>query len=215
MFKKSSVVLLILVLLVSVFGISVADAATTATPPTHTPAPPPTTTQHDNIVTFSSVPGDTVTYVGFLVSFDKGYYSVTSGQPWSFVKASNSSMTVTLDFPAGRHNSTGPAVWFRNSIPTKLAIVATWPSSSDVHTMPANLNFAFRGTLVINQNQYPIIVGQGSTGIHNDWLVGRAENGWTVKYPVYGNPLLVTPDGKYGICTEDDTFNSFKVESIK
>ena len=205
MMKKSSVVLLSLALAVSILGISVAGAA----------VPPPTTTQHDNIVTFSRVAGDPVTYVGFEVSFDKSNYNVTGGQPWSWPKASNSHLSVTVDFPAGRHNSSGPAVWFRNSIPTKLVLLATWPASGDVRTMPENLNFAFRGTLDIDQNKYPIIVGQGSTGVHNDWWVGGAENGWTVKYVGLAVPLLVTPDGKYGISTEDDTFNSFRVAKMK
>lgn len=209
MFKKGSVVILFLA--VSILGISVAGAATA-------PAPMPvTTTTHDNIVTFSRVTGDSVSYVGFEASFNKDDYNVTAGQPWNWVAVSNSSgnFTVTLNLRAGRHNSNGPAVWFRNSIPTKLILLATWPASGDVHTMPANLNFAFRGILDIDKNKYPIIVGEGSSGIHNDWWVGGAENGWTVKYVGLAVPLLVTPDGKYGISTEDDTFNSFRIEAMK
>lgn len=213
MVKKSNVVLLILVLVVSVFGISVAGAATS----TH--APPPTTSEHDNIAVFAAKAYGGVGYVGFLVSFNKNDYNVTGGQPWSWIKASNSNnnTTVTLDFPAGRHNSSGPAQWFSNSVNPKSAINATFPSQNPGSVLPKNLNFAFRGVLVIDQNKYTIIVGQGSTfDGHNSWWVGGGENGFAVKTLNFMSGLvLVTPDGKYFIYAEDDTFNSFSIEKMK
>jgi len=47
-------------------------------------------------------------------------------------------------------------------------------------------------------------VGQGNDGVHNNWWIGGAGDGWTGD-----NIKLVTPDKKYYISDFDTSFNEF------
>jgi hypothetical protein len=63
------------------------------------------------------------------------------------------------------------------------------------------------GTLTINGTSYPVTIGQGSDGVHNNWWIGGPN--WTL-HVGYG-VAVVTPDGKYLINPMDDSFNEFQI----
>ncbi len=113
-------------------------------------------------------------------------YSITDGQPWGGVTTGPGG-----EFPgefqitaqAGRHGSSGPAQWFLSQAQYMIG-GDTWEA-----TVPSDLNFAFSGLLTmtcssapcgsapVGISNYPIVIGQGSTGTSNNWWIGG--QGWT------------------------------------
>lgn len=123
------------------------------------------TTQHTNLVTISFAGGWTG---GF--EWDGGY-AISSGQPWSGVTSTPTGDTVTIQILAGRHGTSQVAQWFRQR--ASAAVV----SSDFFADWPADLNFAFTGTLEVNGDTWPVVIGQGSDIFQNNWWIGGP--GWS------------------------------------
>lgn len=163
-----------------------------------TEMPPPTDYTaylHDNIVEFIRYP--TINNVTYIYN---GQYNITSGQPWSGINISESDGSSVINARAGRKGSTGPAQWFRGKASIAMCV------STSIGAWPKDLNFAFDGTLIIDGNSYHLVVGQGNDGVHNNWWIGGAGDGWTGD-----NLKLVTPDKKYYISEYDMSFNEFYI----
>ena len=139
------------------------------------------------------------------LAFDLSDHSITSGQPWGGVSTGTDNNTWAIDVKAGRKGSSGVADWFKSR--ASAAWCANFPS--DCPNWPSELNFAMTGTLTINGTPYPVTIGQGSTGLHNNWWIGGP--GWTLN--VSFGVAVVTPDGKYFIEPVDDTFNQFWIRT--
>ena len=133
-----------------------------------------------------------LTKVSATYSFD-GSYSITSGQPWGGVTSNNNGGNINLDVQAGRHNSSGPASWFKARTSN---MICDWQCKKG--ESPNELNFAFTGTITIDGNGYPIVIGQGHSTIYNNWWFGGP--GWTsASSNIAPNGGIVTPDGKFVI----------------
>ncbi len=141
------------------------------------------TTEHDNWVYLS-------TYWGYAqLAFELTGYSITSGQPWGGVSTGQPDQTWGIDVKAGRHGSSSVATWFKDH--ASVGTCTNWPSGCP--EWPSELNFAMTGTITIDGANYPITIGQGSTGLHNNWWIGGP--GWTIHSGTDSN--VVTPDGRY------------------
>ena len=158
------------------------------------------TTEHDNWV-YMDVWEDSVQ-----ISFAFSDHSITSGQPWGGISTSYPTGTFEIDAKAGRHGSSSVASWFKSH--ASAATCANWPSGCP--DWPSNLNFAFTGNITINGTEYPITIGQGSVGLHNNWWIGGP--GWQLKSTVLGD-AMITPDGKYYFEPVDDTFDTFRIST--
>ena len=137
------------------------------------------------------------------LSFELADYSITSGQPWGGVSTGTQDNTWGIDVKAGRKGSGSVADWFKSH--ASAAWCANFPSNCP--DWPSELNFAMTGTIKINDDSYPITIGQGSTGLHNNWWIGGP--GWTLD--VTFGVAVVTPDRKYFFEPVDDTFNQFSI----
>ena len=157
------------------------------------------TSTHDNWVYLDAEPGSNMQ-----LAFTESDHSITSGQPWGEVSASFQDGQLGIDVKAGRHGSSSVADWFKSH--ASAAWCANWPSGCP--DWPSELNFAMTGTLTINGTSYPVTIGQGSTGIHNNWWIGGP--GWSMDTTITGTDV-VTPDGKYLINPMDDSFNEFQI----
>jgi hypothetical protein len=155
-----------------------------------------TTSTHDNLVEF--IRYSTISHITF--AFD-GQYDISSGQPWHGISASDDDGSCTLDAVAGRHKTSGPANWFKSRSSIGMCVSGSWLG------WPSSLNFAFSGTLTVDGHSYPVIVGQGNDGAHNNWWIGGVGGGWSSD-----TASLVTPDGRYRICQWDVSFNQFYVQ---
>ncbi len=151
---------------------------------------PASPTIRDNILLFTRyVDLNSVTFAF------SGDYSITSGQPWGGITGSSSEGSYTIDVRAGRKGSSGPAQWFKDR-----ATVAFCTQIYGIDNWPADLNFAFTGTIVIDGNSYELVIGQG----HSD--VSGNNNWWYGGIGFYrGADGLTTPDQKYFICPIDST----------
>ena len=108
------------------------------------------------------------------------YFPATSEQPAMF----------GIDFMASRSNSQPPATWFNSYCNgVQFGLQTTTPK-------PADLNFAFTGTLTAS-GSYAIAFGQGHGGAgFNNWWVGSPA--FSLQ-GTQGDPFLVTPDGAWQI----------------
>lgn len=158
------------------------------------------TTEHDNWVILKTWEDNVQ------LSYEQIDHSITSGQPWGGVSVGTQDEEWAIDVKAGRKGSGGVADWFRSHASN--ATCANFPSGCP--DWPSDLNFAIRGTIKINGSEYPITIGQGSVGLHNNWWIGGP--GWSLKSSAFGD-AVVTPDGKYFFEAEDDTFNVFWIRT--
>lgn len=203
MFKKLSTIAATTVLLGALAAPAMAAPATPAqqhagTATTHLVG----VSQHDNELDLQSAQS---------VSFDwDGGYSITSGQPWGGVTSGGDGDGIAIHAEAGRKASTDVASWF-NSRSSMSINTAEWGADSS----PEELNFAFTGTLTINGVQYPVVIGQGHSGVDNNWWIGGQGGGWTES--VFGQtvgsatPVLITPDGEYTVLAEEAMTDQFGV----
>jgi len=150
------------------------------------------TTVQNNEVVFQADRG--VRSVNFEYS---GSFNVTPGQPWEGVGVGWTGHKVLLNARAGRSNSAGVANWYNDRVDNG-ATTALRPWSSK----PNDLNFAFTGTLIINDARYGTTVGQGSSGVSNNWFIGS--KGWV---PVeesgrVATDRVMTQDRKYTIARD-------------
>ncbi len=157
--------------------------------------PPPSTSMHDNLVVF----GLYLTVSSVTYEYN-GQYNITGGQPWGGVTTYDSQGNWIVDAKAGRHNSSGPAQWFKSQATNYTCTVCGGGPDE-----PNDLNFAFNGNIVIEGNSYQAVVGQGSDGVHNNWWIGG--NGWNE-----GRGGVCTPDNKYFIQGWDMSDNEFYVQ---
>lgn len=152
---------------------------------------------HDNLVML--VPWNWTPTLAFTL----GNHSITSGQPWDGCTASIQDGFFTIDARAGRKASSSVADWFHNNATNAIC-------SDDCNcTWPADLNFAFTGTITINGDSYPVTIGQGSTFGKNNWWIGGP--GWTIHEGV--TPNVRTPDEKYYFEPEENSSNMIWVKT--
>lgn len=150
-------------------------------------------TMHANAVTlvYGTDTGNASSVQDVSFTFD-GQYSITGGQPWGGVTASTpapiqGSGETVITAQAGRHDSTAPATWFGwNS-------TAAIGGDSFHNGNPTQLNFAFAGTLAVDGNSYPVVIGQGSNAEGNNWWIGG--QGWTAG----SDGVINSPDGAYSL----------------
>lgn len=86
-------------------------------------------------------------------------YIVSDGQPFDGVTCKSEGEMLTITIKAGRHGTSRCADWFTSFV--------NGENSRMIHTSggdnkPDNLNFAIKGTLTINDNDFEICLGQGS-----------------------------------------------------
>jgi hypothetical protein len=171
---------------------------------------------HDNLMAFLQAPPPpwqmppppqpTLT---FQFAYD-GEYVVTAGQPWQGVTAGMASSLLEVTAKAGRHKSAAPAAWFNEHSALLLGYGLE-------DSRPEELNFAFAGTLVIDDSPYQVYLGQGSDLLGDDWWLGvpaaeADQPAWTRTTDGY----LLTPDGKYIVCPKNGGYfgardNAFQV----
>lgn len=186
-------------------GAATSAPAQPAPTPTVASSAPVGVTEHDNTVEIAAVNPICDNNISF--QWDGGY-SITAGQPWAGVSTSASGGPIVINVQAGRSASSGPADWFNAR--------TTTPIGNDVTLggQPAELNFAFSGTLTVNTTSYPVVFGQGhnSQG-QNNWWFGGQGSGWT-EYTV-APEALKTPDGQYVISASDnDSDDTFEVQTV-
>lgn len=148
-------------------------------------------------------------------------YSVTSGQPWEgvFMNGGNTS-NLTITARAGRQSSSAPGDFFAQNLngggwcglDSLCSLQVNSDGSFTAEAPPSEFNFAFTGTLSIEGNTYPTVLGQigrsGQASIDNCWYIGGP--GWT-GYS-YDQPngqtfqdnyvQVFTPDKKYFFYSE-------------
>lgn len=169
------------------------------------PAPLVGVSAHDNDLDIESS-------MSLAFSWD-GNYSITSGQPWGGVTTTNGTpgggSGIVIDADGGRSGSTGPAQWFMAHSQGPVM------GEDSATNTPGDLNFAFTGTLTIDGHQYPVVIGQGHSGMNNNWWIGGQGAGWThgVDGPTMADDVqyLTTPDGLYAITCETAMNNVFGV----
>ena len=148
-------------------------------------------------------------------------YSITDGQPWEGVTTGPGGSfpgEFQITAQAGRHGSSGPAQWFLSQAQTMIG-GDTWEAR-----VPSDLNFAFSGLLTmtcssapcgsapVGISNYPIVIGQGSTGTNNNWWIGGP--GWTTAvcpqspFQDVGQSQMCmnSPDGSYLMMAGESEF---------
>jgi len=123
-----------------------------------------------------------------------GNYTITSGQPWEGVSSSGYHSGVQIVARAGRKGSSGNANWFISRVSAAACTTKTYGDE-----FPAELNFAFTGTLTIDGNAYPVAIGQGHSGAENNWWIGGFN--WIQHGDIQE---IFTPDNKYKITSDSD-----------
>lgn len=154
------------------------------------------TSIHSNLVTIYPADDESPLYDG--LSFTpSGPYDITSGQPWGGVTTATGAFgSLQITAQAGRHDSSGPAAFFTSN-------ASALVGGDSYSNTPSELNFAFTGTLSVNGNDYPLVVGQGSNDVSNNWWFGG--QGWTQDDP----NQMTSPDGRYTLIsgTSQETFS--------
>lgn len=119
------------------------------------------TTEHNNEFQFQAQTSDIK--LNFVYAND---YIVSDGQPFSGVKTSSAGDTLTITIKAGRHGTARCADWFDSFVSGQY--------SRMIHTLggdnkPDKLNFAIKGTLTIDGEEFSICLGQGHHDSNNNW----------------------------------------------
>jgi hypothetical protein len=153
--------------------------------------------QHDNLLML--VPNNCTLNITFALN----EHSITSGQPWSGCSGSMQDGIFNLVAKAGRKGSSGVASWLHNH-----ATNATCTDDCNC-VWPADLNFAFSGTITINGDSYQVTIGQGSTFGKNNWWIGGP--GWTIHEGVTYN--VRTPDQKYYFEPEENSSDQIWIKT--
>ncbi|MCF2908431.1 hypothetical protein L1285_08855 [Pseudoalteromonas sp. DL2-H2.2] len=94
--------------------------------------------------------------------------SVTPGQPWGEITSTqeNHNKTVKIVVDSGRKADKANAKWFNETVNSD--------GNKMFHTrggdnVPSKLNFAIKGILEINGEQFNVCLGQGTSGTYNNW----------------------------------------------
>lgn len=154
---------------------------------------------HDNQVILSFV--DLQQYLPEIgVSFEyNGAYSISEDQPWDGVNSSVDSGTLDITAVAGRHQTSGPAQWFDSQTGASNHVIGRAAYQGE-------MNFAFCGELVIDDETLTTCFGQGSSGGDNIWAVGG---------PLYAtNPSdeteICAPLTGYQVCLSEDSSGDYE-----
>jgi hypothetical protein len=123
------------------------------------------TTEHDN--EFNLKASTNINSISFKFNGD---YIVTDGQPWGGVSADGGKIVVK----AGRKGSEKCAKWFKDYVASNY--------NNMIHTcggdnLPDMLNFAIKGTLTVEGEDFDVCIGQGhrsSTGENNWHLASKS-----------------------------------------
>lgn len=117
------------------------------------------TTEHDNEFDFNA--STNVTSISFRFN---GEYIITDGQPWGGVSSDGGKIVVK----AGRKGSEECAKWFKDYVASDYENMI---HTSGGDNLPDKLNFAIKGTLTIDGQNYEICLGQGhrSSTSENNW----------------------------------------------
>jgi uncharacterized surface protein with fasciclin (FAS1) repeats len=127
----------------------------------------PFVSEHDNYLYFNTFTSLQIDWTG---------HSVTSCQPWGGVSVSGSSSILVK---AGRHDSSGPANFFKSGLDSdNMLTTGDWGDSE-----PSELNFAVAGNMTATVTIgvtgsftftcNDIRFGQGSSDTMNNWWVGQ------------------------------------------
>lgn len=127
----------------------------------------PFVSEHDNYLYFNTFTSLQVDWTG---------HSVTSCQPWGGVSVSGNSAIL---IKAGRHDSSGPASFFKSGLHSdNMLTTGDWGDSE-----PSELNFAVAGNMTatfvegvtdsLTFTCPDIRFGQGSSDTSNNWWVGQ------------------------------------------
>ncbi len=133
------------------------------------------TTQHDNEFNFN--PQQNI----YSVVFKFSDYIVTYGQPWGGVTSDGGKITVK----AGRKGSKECAEWFKDYVSSDFSNMIHTVGG---HNLPDNLNFAIKGTLTFDNQDFEICLGQG----HRE---STGENNWHLA----SKSIVADPDAKNGV----------------
>ena len=122
--------------------------------------------EHNNLVRFE---GDSSISN---ISFELDDHIVSKGEPFDGIhwdhdeQQQDKENHLTIDVKAGRHNSEDCGSFYRNSVGDETArMMHTLGGSGD----PDKLNFAFTGTLYIDDDSYDVCIGQGHHGAYDNW----------------------------------------------
>ncbi len=123
------------------------------------------TTEHDNEFYLNA--STNVNTISFKFNGD---YIISDGQPWSGVSSDGGKIVVK----AGRHGSEKCAKWFKDYVASNY--------DNMIHTcggdnLPEKLNFAIRGILKVDGEEYDVCIGQGHrpfTGENNWHIASRS-----------------------------------------
>lgn len=121
--------------------------------------------EHKNEFKFNAIKGVSV---AFWFPNNAGDHIVTDGQPYSGVDVENNADgSVTIIVNAGRKGSTECADWFKAFVGSNGKMM--------IHTgggdnLPEKLNFAIKGKLTIDKEDFEVCLGQGHRdGGMNNW----------------------------------------------
>jgi uncharacterized surface protein with fasciclin (FAS1) repeats len=122
----------------------------------------PFTSKHYNYLDLKSFDALSIDWTG---------HSITNCQPWGYVKVNSATQVLVY---AGRHDSSGPANWFKSGLTSDNMN----PTASGGSLEPADLNFAVAGnmTATVGGVAYQcddVRFGQGSFQSANNWWVGQ------------------------------------------
>ena len=152
----------------------------------------PFVSEHDNYLWFNTFTSLQVDWTG---------HSVTHCQPWGGVSVSGNT---SILIKAGRHDSSGPASFFKSGLDSDNMLTTEDMGDSE----PSELNFAVAGNMTATFKAgvetasetftcSNIRFGQGSSDATNNWWVGQPG-----AYPCSSNPI----NGQRGLglqCTSD------------
>lgn len=141
---------------------------------------------HDNKFLFKK--GRGIKSISF--TWDDPEKIISSGQPWGGVNSYDGEITIA----AGRHKTKECASWYNNYV--------NGDSTHMVHTgggskVPSELNFAIKGTLIVNEKPFSICLGQGSNSGGNNWHLAseKITTDANNKNGEIGNGIRLTQDG--------------------
>ncbi|MCF6442273.1 hypothetical protein L1077_22875 [Pseudoalteromonas luteoviolacea] len=105
-----------------------------------------------------------------MYAIDNNVYCYANDSPhnnFSGVFVTPSENELTIDIKAKRHKTAKPACWYKESVDFEVAkMIHTKGGSAE----PKELNFAIKGSLIINNEVFEICLGQGSySGSVNNW----------------------------------------------
>ena len=100
------------------------------------------------------------------LDFKAKNHSIGSDKNWENISVKTNNDTLTITIKADRDGNTKPAVFYKNFVNDDTQHMIHTASGSN---KPDKLNFAVKGTLYINQNEFEVCLGQGHYSSTNNW----------------------------------------------